>query len=214
MSLKDLLKSNRIYDSRGIQRALREIDTNVLAIALSTVSEDLRIPIFRNMTKSSREILEKEISIIEKTGNYNFQYKDLSLEKAKGIVSEILFGFTSEHCIKEPESSEKLPKIDLSTFNNIIETFENIGNHAYANGLISLEGLIDKSDDPFFKKALQLLLDGYEPLLFEELLENYKQRMLESYKVKLSMIIEGVKSMQMGHPPASMKEKLLSLSIE
>ena len=214
MELESILKSRRINDKRGMQRALRKIDTHVLAIALSDVPEDLRTAVFRNMTKTSGEILEKEIRIIKKTKNYNFRYADMNPRKAKEILSEILLKFVSECYTQETKYTGELPEIDLTTFETIIESFEKIGYFVYENGLLSIEGLMDKIGDPFFQKAVQLLLDGYDPLLFEGLLENYKRRMLQNCEVRMSMIIEGVKSLQMGHPPTSIREKLLSLSTE
>ncbi|MBN2531568.1 MAG: hypothetical protein JXB88_01685 [Spirochaetales bacterium] len=209
--LHDILKSKRMNDKRGIHKTLRQIDTKILALALFGLSDKEREPIFRNMTNRSREIIEKEFTLIQKSKHYIYPQEAITREEAQDLLSELILTNTIDTYETETVYPQKLPHVDLSTSEKIVETFDEIANHSYEYGLGSLEGLEKESGNMLFEKSIQLLLDGYEPLLFEQILENYKERMLHSYETKLSLIIEGVKCLQMGWPPAAIKEKMISL---
>ena len=56
----DLIK----LDDRAMQRVLRDVNKNDLALALKGASQDLRNLIFRNMSERARENLQEEIEII------------------------------------------------------------------------------------------------------------------------------------------------------
>ena len=60
------------------------------------------------------------------------------------------------------------PKTDpLGIIKQIIE----LSGVARKDGLLALEGMIKKIEDPFFRKGLQLVVDGTEPKLAREILE-------------------------------------------
>lgn len=60
------------------------------------------------------------------------------------------------------------PKTDPA---GIIKQIIEYSTIARKDGLLALEGVIKKIDDPFFKKGLQLVVDGTEPKLAREILE-------------------------------------------
>jgi uncharacterized membrane protein YheB (UPF0754 family) len=213
-TLQDILKSNRMNDRRGIHKTLRQIDTKVLALALFDLSDKEKEPVLKNMTEHSREIIEKEFTLIRKSKHYILSQEVITREQAQELLSELLMNNTLDSYETETMYPGELPQVDVSTYKNIIDSFEKIADHACEYGLGSLEGLESKSENVMFKKSIQLLLDGYDPLIFEQYLENYKTRMLQVYETKLSMIIEGVKALQMGWPSAVIKEILVSLSFE
>ncbi len=51
-------------DDGGIQKALREVETRDLALALKSASEDVTEKIFRNMSERAREITKEEIEFM------------------------------------------------------------------------------------------------------------------------------------------------------
>ncbi|MCY6370382.1 motility protein A [Clostridium ganghwense] len=54
---------------------------------------------------------------------------------------------------------------------DIISSFGEISKKARREGLLSLEEDIEKVDDPFLKKGLQMVVDGIEPETIKEILE-------------------------------------------
>ncbi|MBN2354313.1 MAG: hypothetical protein JXD23_17215 [Spirochaetales bacterium] len=211
--LNELLESDRMNDRRAVQKALRRLDTSLLAIALSTSSPELREKIYKNVTIRARRAIEKEIELLKGTPDFGYTYDDMTVEKAQRHVAETLKTWTREGLKTETVYPKDLPAVKLEAFSDIIDTFERIGDHVFRHGLMSLDGIEEKTDDLFFKKAIQLLLDGYDPLIFDELLENYRERILHNAAVRMNMIAAGVKSLQMEELGA-MKERMLSLSIE
>lgn len=59
-SFEDVLK----LDDRALQAVLREISTEDLAKALKVVDEDMRQPIYRNMSKRGADMLKEDIAIM------------------------------------------------------------------------------------------------------------------------------------------------------
>lgn len=51
-------------DDAGIQRALREIESKDLAVALKGSNEDLKAKIFRNMSARAAEMIKEEIEFM------------------------------------------------------------------------------------------------------------------------------------------------------
>lgn len=54
---------------------------------------------------------------------------------------------------------------------HIISQITEMANVARKEGLLSLESMIKKIEDPFFKKGLQMVVDGTEPKVTREILE-------------------------------------------
>jgi len=211
--LNELLASGRMNDRRGVQKALRRLDTSLLAIALSTVSSEKREKIYNNVTIRARRGIEKELELLKTTPRLGYKYEGMTVEKAQRHVAETIATWTRDDIKTETVYPKDLPAVKLETFPDIIDTFERIGDHVFRHGLMSVDGIEEKTDDLFFKKAIQLLLDGYDPLIFDELLENYRERLIHNAAVRMNMIAAGVKSLQMGELGA-MKDRMLSLSIE
>lgn len=54
-------------DDSGIQRALREIETKDLALALKTANEEVKAKVFKNMSERAREMIKEEIEFMGPT---------------------------------------------------------------------------------------------------------------------------------------------------
>ena len=57
------------------------------------------------------------------------------------------------------------------TLENIIRRFLTFGNKARREGILSLETDLEDLEDPFFKKGLQLSVDGLEPTSIRDIME-------------------------------------------
>jgi hypothetical protein len=208
----ELAKSKRLNDRRGVQKALRQIDTNILAVALSAAPEHFRNRIYANMTVRSRAVIENEIELMLASDNRRYVYDNMTVEEAQAMVAHAITEYTMDGPERETVYPKELPEVRLGSVRDVIDTFEQLDAHSYRHGLMSLEGIEETVEDEYFKKAVQLLLDGWEPLLLEQLLENYKTRMLERLSIRMDMISQGIRSIQAGDPPPAVREKLSSLA--
>jgi hypothetical protein len=211
-TFSELLHSKRLNDRRGVQKALRQIDTHVLAVALSAASNDLREKIYTNMTVRSRSVIENEIELMRTSDNRRYVYDNVTEAEAEAMVARTIAEYTTEGLDKETAYPQELPEVRLDSIRDIIDTFERLDAHSYLHGLMSLEGVEKKTEDEYFRKAAELLLDGLEPLLLEQLLENHKTRILNRLSLRFALISEGIRAIQAGDPPPVVREKLSSLA--
>jgi len=61
------------------------------------------------------------------------------------------------------------PKLDLLEQAQLLET---LAGNARRSGMLALEGMIEEIKDPFLKKGVQMMVDGYEKGKIHEVLEN------------------------------------------
>jgi chemotaxis protein MotA len=97
--------------------------------------------------------------------------------------------FASSSCFL-PEHVKKLPTYIKLVFvhpkeepGEIIEQMITFAQKARREGLLSLEADLEKIKDPFFKKGLQLVVDGVDPALIRAILESEVSAMEERHKI-------------------------------
>lgn len=73
-------------DDSGIQRALREIESKDLALALKTANEEVREKVFRNMSERAREMIKEEIDFM---GPVRLRAVDEAQQKIVGAVRRL-----------------------------------------------------------------------------------------------------------------------------
>lgn len=91
--------------------------------------------------------------------------------------------FLSEHVKKLPTYFKLVfahPKFEAG---EIISQMIEFAQKARREGLLSLEADLEKIRDPFFKKGLQLVVDGIDPALIRAILETDTASMEERHKV-------------------------------
>ncbi|MDI6752232.1 MAG: MotA/TolQ/ExbB proton channel family protein [bacterium] len=95
-----------------------------------------------------------------------------------------------------PEHVKKFPTYCKLVFSHpnyeageIIEQMIEFAQKARREGLLSLEADLEKIHDPFFKKGLQLVVDGIDPALIRAVLETDTAGMEERHKVGESYLM-------------------------
>jgi hypothetical protein len=208
----EFFKSKRINDSRGIQKALRRIDTHILALSLVKSEKNHREIFYRNMTKRAVKILEKDIEEAEFGLTVNDPYIDGQyFENARKIVLEELINWTNEKYDKPQVYPNDLPDVKLDSFGNILQTFTGINDQCRKYGMFSINGIEDKTDNLLFKKGIEFIIDGTDPLMLEEIMENYIKSLSNKYIRELNMIWNALKLIQNGSTSFELVEKLKSL---
>ncbi len=209
--LSEVLNSKRANDNRGIQKALRRLDVHILALSLLDIDNNKREILYRNTTKRVAAMIEKEVETLSiNLKNDYIGIEKISISEAQEMVTEMIIKWTQE--LNEPIVYQKdFPAVNLNTYDDLIKTFANINDYASKYGLMSIEGIENSTDNELFKKGIELILDGYDPLLLDEILENYIKSLMSKYLTELNMISSAIKSIQMALPTDIMIEKLNSL---
>lgn len=185
----------------------------------------------QRLRAASRDLVSMKFNIIEIAAKYRFESQDgfcRAFKRYYGITPgeyRKLNSLTQQQ--NDPERIEEVHTImydvniyerltcshsdkkeSLSTLDKILELSEK----AKRSGLLSLEPEIDVVQPEFFKKSIQMLIDGIEPESLREILMNYT--LCGGYKGKelliRILIIEGILAIQQGVHPLILREKLSS----
>ena len=73
-------------------------------------------------------------------------------------------------------------KLDMHEQAQLLET---LAGNARRSGMLALEGMIDEIKDPFLKKGVQMMVDGYEKTKIHEVLENEIDYQTRIYRLVL-----------------------------
>ena len=210
--LTNFFRSKKSNHDRGIQKMLRRIDTHILALALVDIGENDREIFYTNMTKRAVGILENEIKLImQEMKSDDADIGDKEIGDAKSLVASELHRWTNEKFDRPPLRSGNLPDVKLDSFGDLLNTFVKINDHCVKNGLFSVNGIENKSDNALFKKGFELIVDGVDPLLVEEIMENYIKSLTSKYVRDLSLIWNAIKLIQKGTTTFELVEKLKSM---
>lgn len=87
---------------------------------------------------------------------------------AKRFIKYLLLGIKGQ---KEPDAS------------GAIDQIVSFAERARREGLLALEGELDSIEDPFFRRGLQLAIDGGDPEMVAEVMESEVKAMGERHKV-------------------------------
>ena len=72
-----------LVDDKGLQKVLRSVETQELALALKAASEEVKMKIYRNMSERASEILREELDSLG-----SVRMKDVTL--AQGNITRIV----------------------------------------------------------------------------------------------------------------------------
>lgn len=201
---------------RIIQMALRDIDMEDLGDAMQGWNEDERNIVLRNMSKRAANLLMGEVQqnagrVPQHRSNraagfflqklqHHLRYVAREDADAKKMLEQAL-----EH---EPEARPGLPKVDISDDEAFIATFIELTEYARKHGILALSGVEDTVDHPILKKALQYIIDGWDPELYQSIIERMCTEYIIRTRRQLDMITTAVESLAAGDHPAGMEERL------
>ncbi len=207
-----LLESRRVNCSRGMQKALRDINTEILARVLISLNEKYHHIFFRNMSDKAARILRDEMLIQRKflESSYNNAYSFINEDA--GLVCSVLQSWTNEDFEEEYRYPEYEGELNFDSAAHTVETFRQLSHYAREHGLMGLNSLMENSNNKLFVKSLELLLLAMDPFILDEILENYKNQYLEETRAIFTMIIKGVKGIYEGEHPEIIAEKLKSIN--
>lgn len=201
--LTDLEERSEPND-RAVQMALREIDSRLLAEAAVAMVEAEREIVFRNLSKRAHAMIVEEISQAEKTTSEN------TSKRAKEFFVQKLQKYRHYLTRRHPKDTSVTspPTLTTQTETEIVESFVELVRFARSHGRLALENAEIRSDFPLANKGLELVIDGWEPMVAREILERLKTTYLEKAERQMDMIIDGIDSLISDDLPIAVEEKL------
>lgn len=88
-----------------------------------------------------------------------------------GTIGAVLITYPLGHVLGVMRVMKKTFQSKLDTPEMLIATFVEYATRVRREGILSLEPLLKDIPDDFFRKALQLVVDGLEPQMIQEILE-------------------------------------------
>ncbi|WP_127533206.1 helix-turn-helix domain-containing protein [Paenibacillus kobensis] len=176
---------------------------------------------------ASQELISKQLNIIEIAAKYKFEsqdgfcrafkkyygltpgdYKKLNDKMADPKLEEVSTIIYDMRIYENLTCSHDEKREALRTLEKVLE----LSDKAQQSGLLSLEPEMERVYPEFFKKSIQLLIDGIEPKSLREILQNYV--LCGGYRGKelliRILIMEAMLSIQEGVHTVVLREKLSS----
>ena len=215
ISMKDFQEQMPEND-RVVQMALREIDTGLLADACLAMSGDEREIVYRNMSVRAKDMLQEEVAgaegrtpqhaadkalefFLQKLRKYRNYLRDSEVREA---------GAAGEGAVGAGDRESGPPKLDTATDARIVESFAALSRYARVNGMLALDAVETVSPYRLAQKGLQLVVDGWDPMLSRTILEQIKRTEMKRVERQLDMLIEGFDALVADDPPLVLREKL------
>jgi hypothetical protein len=209
VSLKDFLEPGMRNDII-IQMSLREIDAEVLVNAFFAMDEAERGMILRNMSK-------RAVAMIQDDFDAKKNVSEAAARAARDFFISLLDKNSVAYVEPTPEMIAQMnavPEVDCSSDQATIASFVAMSRFALRKGMLSLEPLREKVQDPFLRKGLALLAECQDPLLIKSIMENYKTSYLRAMETRLDLFISGIDSIAQQDGPHITEEKLKALIAE
>ena len=184
----------------------------------------------QRLRSACRDLISSRFNIIEIAAKFRFESQDGFCRAFKKYYGITPGEYRKLNFIKRPDSTRlneeaKTVMYDMNIYERLLcsndektealSTLDKVlqlSEKAKISGLLSLEPEIDIVELEFFKKSIQMLIDGVEPEALKEILLNYT--LCGNYRGKELLIriiiIEGILAIQQGVHPGILREKLSS----
>jgi flagellar motor component MotA len=201
VTFNDFLAANP-WNDLVVQRALGEIDSEVLATALANLPVEIHSIFYRNMSKRARELVSEQIGIKRR-------FHPSKIVAAQGLLTELLDKHAKKAEGEEPPGDmETLPDISAETQEAIVSTFRQLSIYIRKHGFLPLQELEASITNPLLRMGIELLVDGTDPFLIRSILEKYQETCLQQARATLSMIVEGIDALAERNLPQMVEMKL------
>ena len=185
-----------------VQRTLWEIDTEVLATALVEAGEEIQDIFHRNMSRRASGLLKDDIS--QKQGTHPSR-----IQSAQELLIQLLRKHSKYAVDEEPvPDKEAIPTVQIDSVESTISTFRALASYVRKHGFLPLEGVEETITHPIMRKGIELLVDGWDPLYVQTILEKCKAAYLRSVETSIDMVLDGIESLAAKDLPQVAEQKL------
>ena len=201
-----------------VQSALREIDTSQLAISMLGFDENEQEAILRNMSRRASALLLEEVEAIKD------RHPPFTIAEAVELFEQKLTKY-ARHFTEDDKNSEAYryknarsldkdikhldrPSFDVTNEQTILNSFKDLKLFIHMEGALALEGIEESVDHPVVSKALQLLIDGWDPMVMRLILDRMKESYLDKQRRHLEMILDGMECLASSEHLIGIEERL------
>ena len=182
---------------------LRDTDADTLTTALLGLDEAVRLAFLRNVSTRTREAVEGGLRL---RGGATTRGR---IEAAQEHLLQLLRTNDAHTPADLPERPRRPPPaIAVGTQRQIVETFRSLAECVQEQGIVLLEALEPSVEDPFLRLGLGLVADGWDAVDWRAVMQKRKEAALQALEARLSMIMDGLESLQAGDLPRVVEEKL------
>lgn len=227
-AIKEPFESINELTDREIQTLLRDIDQKDLVVALIGSSDALNEKILGNLSGRVRTFIQEEMNFI-----FGLEQAEIDAVQMR-IIATLARQAEQGHITWPPDSQLKkkpvppkprrLPKQYLAKkeraqqaaqqplvelgFKELDSLFTTMAEIARREGILALEETGGKAADPFVRMAILLAVDGTQPELIKDMLQEWMASLLREQETKYRKVIEGLMSIQAGDNPRIVEHKL------
>jgi chemotaxis protein MotA len=108
-----------------------------------------------------------------------------------GTVAAILISYPFSDLARIPSVLKALLRRDIDPSDDLISKLVGYANKARREGLLALEEEVEKEDDPFLQRGIQLIVDGTDPELVRDILETELAFIEERHKTPVAIMETG-----------------------
>ncbi len=202
------------WHPRSLQTWLREIEEIDLMLVMPHLPKAISHIIMENLSsrlrKTVNESYEEYKAVPEKVVA---RAKDRILELANELIEIGELNEPGEedgNSYDMPRNTSLPNRLETGSTTNLVESLSILGKYAQERGILSLEEALGKINDPFLQEGLQLIIDGTDPDLVEEILRNRLEAITYHRELLYNLIIEGILSIQEGNSSWVLKTRLRS----
>lgn len=201
------------WHPRSLQIWLSEIDEDDLILVMPHLPQSVSHLIMENLSSRMRKMVSDSI----KQEN---EVPEKVIERAQERILEIANELIEIGELNEPGEEDIVneyprkttlpPKLDTDTTKDLINALITLGKYSQERGILSLEEALGKIEDPFFKEALQLIIDGTDSDLVDEILRNKIDAIIYHKELLYNLMIEGLLGIQAGNSSWTLEMRLKS----
>ena len=209
LTIHDFFASPAGHD-KMIQMALREIDTRDLSYVMIGLGDEDAQRIFFNMSKRAAELLKEEIESV-RVGAPPYRIKQATEFFLQQLVKHGKYtdGEQLEELLKwSVDEQRELPSISTRDEKDILDAFLTIQKYAREHGVLALQGIDQKIEDPVMRRGIQFYIDGWDPMLIQTIMEKHRTAYIRRMENRLDMILEGLDSLTSGDLSLATEERL------
>lgn len=202
MDLADLVEETE-RNNLMIRSMLRDTDTETLVAALADLEESVRGAFLRNVSKRTRAAIEHDLGA--RGSRITRDRRAAAREHLERLLSAVDERTPAETATRPRRPA---PAVRVGSQREIIETFNALAQYVEEHGLLALEELEPAVADPFVRRGIAMVVDGWDALDWRAVMQNHKETLVHALETRLSMILDGLESVQSGEAARVVEQRL------
>ena len=194
---------------KDIQDLMRQTDQRDLVLALKGVRQEVRGKVLGNLSQRVRSFIEEEMEFLDEVEEQEVQQaRDrmlATLHAPKRKPKKLSKKYLDQK--RKTKSAMCRPLVQFS-FDELNQLFLSLSEIARREDILALEEIAIEAQDEFLEFALRLAVDGSEPGLIADLLEQWKVSLISQQEKKYQKVIQGITAIQSGDNPRIVEHKL------